>query len=61
MTPLERKMNDLQRKMSARTKPDGKPRPGYEQNVAQIRAEMEIISGRIQIARRLAEENNNGE
>lgn len=55
---LERKMDDLQKKMRARCKSDGTPRPGYEQNVARIKAEMELISGRIEIAR--AAEKHNG-
>lgn len=55
MTALETKMNELERRMKARCKPDGSARPGYEQNVARIRAEMEIISGRIEFARQAME------
>lgn len=54
--PLEQKMNQLQRKLKARTRRDGAASPGFEQNVAAIRAEMELLSGRIEYARRKAEE-----
>lgn len=57
-TPLEDKFNRLQKKLNSRTGRDGKPRPGYEQNVAQIKAEMQIISGRIEAAQG---KTNNGE
>lgn len=56
--PLEGKMQRLERRLKARTKRDGKPQPGFEQNVAHIRAEMEIISGRIEFAKAQMEGNN---
>jgi hypothetical protein len=40
---VERRIDKLQQKLKARTKHDGSPRPGYEQNVAAIRAEIETI------------------
>lgn len=55
--PLEHKMNRLQSKLKGRTKPNGDPKPGYEQNVAQIRAEMQIISSRIELALRSETDN----
>lgn len=48
---LEDRYNKLEARLQARTKPNGDPRRGYEQNVAVIRAELEIISQRIQFAR----------
>lgn len=45
-THFERRMDILAQRLKARTKHDGTPRPGFEQNVAQIRAEMEQLSQR---------------
>lgn len=39
----ERRIDKLQRLLKARTKADGTPRPGYEQNVATIQAEIETL------------------
>jgi hypothetical protein len=49
-TALEDKMNKLQAALKARTKSDGVPKNGYERNVAHIRAEMELLSSRIEYA-----------
>jgi hypothetical protein len=45
-TQAERRMEKLQQRLKARTRHDGKARPGFEQNVATIRAEMEMLSTR---------------
>lgn len=45
-THIERRMDVLAQRLKARTKHGGTPRPGFEQNVAQIRAEMEQLSQR---------------
>lgn len=50
MTPLEEKANRLQAKLKARTHRDGTPRRNHEQSVAMLRAELEIIDGRIKYA-----------
>jgi len=42
------RFNKLEARLRARTKPNGDPRPGYEQNVAVIRAELEMMSRRIE-------------
>lgn len=47
MNELEEKFKRLEAKLLARTKPNGEARPGYEQNVAQIRAEMVMVSERV--------------
>lgn len=46
-TPHERRVQRLEERLKARTKADGKPRPGYEQNVAAIRAELDLLNERI--------------
>lgn len=51
MRALEDKAARLERRLKARTKPNGEPKSGYEQNVAHIRAEMELISSRIEFAK----------
>lgn len=58
-TALETKMQKLEKALKARSRPDGSAKPGYERNVAQIRAEMSIMSSRIELAQSL--ETNNGE
>lgn len=40
----ERRFEKLAERLKARTKSDGSPRPGFEQNVTQLRAEMEQLS-----------------
>lgn len=45
-TYQEHRMNILERRLRGRTQRDGKPMPGFEQNVAAIRAEMEQLSVR---------------
>lgn len=45
-THHERRMDKLQQRLKGRCRADGTPRPGYEQNVAQIRAELEQLSVR---------------
>jgi predicted Zn-dependent protease len=42
----ERRIEKLRQRLKARTKHDGTPRPGFEQNVATIRAELEAMSER---------------
>jgi hypothetical protein len=46
MSGVARRVETLTAKLRARTKPDGSPKTGYEQNVAVIRAELEQISER---------------
>ncbi len=43
-TRTERRMEVLAEKLQHRTRADGAPAPGFEQNVAAIRAEMEQMS-----------------
>lgn len=43
-------------RLKARTKHDGSPKPGYAENVAAIRAELNLIEERI--AARMAREND---
>jgi hypothetical protein len=50
-THHERRVEILARRVRARTKHDGTPLPGFEQNVASLRAEMEIINERIEFNR----------
>lgn len=38
------RIDKLTQRLKARTKRDGKPLPGYEQNVAAIRAELEQLA-----------------
>lgn len=45
-TNVERRMDVLARRLKARTQRDGTPMPGYEQNVAQIKAEMAQLSAK---------------
>lgn len=46
MKTFEQKRIDiLQERLKRRTKAGGRPLPGYEQNVAAIRAEIETLSG----------------
>lgn len=55
----ERRMDKLASRLKARTRQDGTPLPGFEQNVASIRAEMEQIServARIEAAKRTIED-----
>lgn len=40
----ERRIDILARRMKARTRHDGTALPGYEQNVASIRAEIESLA-----------------
>ncbi len=46
-TGLERRMERLQSKLKGRCRTDGSPKPGFEQNVATIHAEMAQLSERI--------------
>lgn len=46
MSGVIRRVDVLMAKLKARTKPDGTPKTGFEQNVAVIRAELEQISER---------------
>lgn len=43
-TYIERRMERLASMLKSRTRGDGKALPGYEQNVARIKAEMEQLS-----------------
>lgn len=43
----ERRVEKLQSRLKGRTRHDGTPLPGFEQNVASIRAELEEISERV--------------
>lgn len=43
-SPFHMKMDSVQKKLKARTRPDGTARPGYEQNVAMLRAELAILN-----------------
>lgn len=43
----ERRIEKLAARLKARTRHDGTPLPGFEQNVASIRAELEQISERV--------------
>lgn len=45
-TYIETRMEKLQQRLRGRTKADGTALPGFEQNVATIRAEMEQLSVR---------------
>lgn len=40
----ERRINRLQQRIRSRTRSDGTPLPGFKQNVAQIRAEIEQLA-----------------
>lgn len=51
ISPFQMKIQSIERKLKARTRPDGTPRPGFEQNVAVLRAELEMISEKIQAAK----------
>lgn len=42
----ERRVDRLSRLLKARTRHDGTPRVGYEQNVAHLRAEIELLTAR---------------
>lgn len=53
---LEDRFNRLEQRLKSRTRPNGDPRPGYEQNVAMIRAELDMITKRIEIAREIESE-----
>lgn len=48
----ERRVAKIQRMLKARTKHDGTPRAGYEQNVASLEAELQTLS--------IAQERKNG-
>lgn len=47
MSGLQRRFERLEQRLKARTKHDGSPRRGFEQNCTVIRAEMEMISEKI--------------
>lgn len=47
---VTKRIDKLEARLKARTKRDGKPLPGYEQNVAAIRAELEQLSLNIEVA-----------
>jgi len=44
MTAPTRRIDKLIQRLQSRTKADGTPLPGYTQNVAQIRAEIEQLT-----------------
>ena len=44
MTYISDRIDSLERRLRARTKSDGKPLPGYAENVAAIRAELELLT-----------------
>lgn len=48
MNVLQEKMKRLEERLKARTR-GGEARPGYEKNVAMIRAEMALLSSRIEL------------
>lgn len=50
-SPFHTKMAILQKKLKARTRPDGTARPGFEQNVAVLRAELSIVNDFINAAK----------
>jgi hypothetical protein len=50
---LEDRHDKLVKRLRARTKANGDPRPGFEQNVASIRAELEMISHRIEYVKEI--------
>jgi hypothetical protein len=43
-TPQERKMEKLAKLLKARTRHDGTARPGFESNVALLRAQLEQLN-----------------
>lgn len=43
-TYVERRVNILAERLRTRTQKDGRPLPGYEQNVAAIKAELAQLS-----------------
>lgn len=43
-TYQERRVDILNKRLRSRTRADGSPLPGYKQNVASIRAELESLS-----------------
>lgn len=45
-TYIERRMEVLAQRLKSRTQRDGKPMPGYEQNVAMLKAEMAQLTDR---------------
>lgn len=48
---LDERFKKLEGRLRARTRPNGEPLKGYEQNVAVIRAEMDMINARIEKTR----------
>ncbi len=44
MSYVSNRIDRLAERLKARTQRDGKPKPGYEQNVAAIRAELEQLA-----------------
>jgi hypothetical protein len=46
MTYFQRRIDQLAHRLKARTKADGTARPGFEQNVAALRAEIEQLTER---------------
>lgn len=57
----ERRMDKLASRLKARTRHDGTPLPGFEQNVATIRAELEQISERAARIEAMKGAEDNGE
>lgn len=57
----ERRMDKLAARLRARTRHDGTALPGFEQNVATIRAELEQISERVARAEAMKGAEDNGE
>lgn len=47
MTSITRRIEQLADKLQARTNHEGKPLPGYTQNVASIKAEMAQLQERL--------------
>jgi hypothetical protein len=52
---LTNRVERLTRRLKARTRANGDPKPGYEQNCAVIRAELDMIT------KSVTEKNDNGE
>jgi hypothetical protein len=60
-TYFGRRLERLEQKLRSRTRRDGTPMQGFEQNVAAIRAELEQINERAAVAAAMKEEISGGE
>lgn len=47
MTRDERRLDDLTARLAARTDGEGKPRPGFKNNVIALRAKIAVLQARI--------------